>query len=219
MKQEFIRQNHLSKLILFFTGWGIDARTHSNLLSRHYDIAVCSRYTDLRFESQPYRDYSEIVLIAWSMGVWVAAQVLSDTTLPLTLRLAVNGTRFPIDDEKGIPVSVFDGTRKNLNDRTLEKFRKRMCGSAKQYEAFVSMNPHRSCTDLAGELTELARQYQRLGSPAFDYDRALVGENDRIFPAANQLNGWNPEQTVLYRTNDAHYLDFNKIIDQIDPNE
>ena len=53
--------------------------------------------------------------------------VLQDMDLPICERVALNGTVTPVDDLKGIPQQVFEGTLEGLNEVALEKFIRRMC--------------------------------------------------------------------------------------------
>ena len=71
---------------------------------------MCWDYRDLDFDAGVLEGYSTTRVLAWSMGVWVAGQVLSGMDMAPGYRVAVNGTPFPIHDSLGIPEAVFDGT-------------------------------------------------------------------------------------------------------------
>ena len=78
--------------------------------------------------------------------------VLQDMDLPICERVALNGTVTPVDDLKGIPQQVFEGTLEGLNEGTLEKFIRRMCLKKENLETFLSKRPQRAVEELQEEL-------------------------------------------------------------------
>lgn len=153
MKQRFIKKEGNSTLLLFFAGWGSDENLFAGPVQEGCDCLLCFDYKDLDF------DYSllgvqEIRVMAWSMGVWVACQALAGKEYPYGMRLAVNGTPFPIHDTKGIPETIFQGTLENFSNRA-DSFRRRICGSAAQVKTFLSHHPYREVDDLHQELAAL----------------------------------------------------------------
>lgn len=210
MKQEFIRQNGSKRLILFFTGWGMDNKPYRSLPGND-DIALCSRYTDLFFDPEPYRVYTAISVVSWSMGVWAGAHALHANPLPISRSIAINGTVFPIDQDRGIPPVIYEGTLNRLNEKNLEKFRRRMCGSTTMYEMFLPVASSRHIDDLKTELSAIARLYRENGTVDYHYDYAIVGMHDRIFPPAGQSRCWQERNTDIHKIDAAHYFDFSKI--------
>ena len=95
------------------------------------------------FDSNLIGNYKSIDVIAWSMGVWAASQAIGSMGLEVNSAIAINGTTHPIDDSKGIPQAIFQGTLDGLNDATLKKFQRRMCGSTESYKLFIEVAPHR----------------------------------------------------------------------------
>lgn len=102
------------RLLLFFAGWGSDEHLFRRPVAEGYDYLLCFDYRTLDFDYSLLDGYREIRLLAWSMGVWVAGQILSGRTYPWEMKLAVNGTPFPIDDQRGIAEAVFHGTLENF---------------------------------------------------------------------------------------------------------
>lgn len=205
MKQQFLIRSGHSRLVLFFAGWGGEEN-----LFRHYrpvesDLLLCSDYRSLDFDVSMTEGYREIRLVGWSMGVWVASQVLPGFSLPLAERVAVNGTPVPVDDEQGIPVSVFRGTLDGFGPVTLQKFRRRMCGTTEGVKAFLSHNPCRSPEELHEELACLYGMVITRPVSSFRWDKALIGSRDRIFPPQNQQNAWAGVTTEIY--DEEHYSD------------
>lgn len=94
-----------SEVILFFTGWGMDETPFIHYLPQHRDLIICYDYRSLDFDKTLLSTYTQIQVVAWSMGVWAASQVLQGSNLPITQSIAINGTPFPIDDARGIPPS------------------------------------------------------------------------------------------------------------------
>ena len=120
------------------------------------DWMICYDYRSLEFDTTLIQAYSKISLIAWSMGVWAASQVMKQyPSLPVSQSTAINGTLYPIHETKGITPSVFEGTLQGLNAQTLLKFQRRMCGSAADYKAFQTIAPKRPVEELKEELADL----------------------------------------------------------------
>ncbi|VGM95128.1 Uncharacterized protein conserved in bacteria [uncultured Avibacterium sp.] len=176
------------QLILYFAGWGTPASEVGHLtLPENTDLLLCYDYQDLHFE-QDLSAYQQIRLVAWSMGVWVANQVLGQT--PLISATAINGTGKPCDDEMGIPQAVFVGTLEQLDERNLTKFQRRMCGDSATFEQYSQLAGQRDWQQVRSELSELYQSIQQDNGKSLNWTKAIVGEKDRIFPSQNQLNFW-----------------------------
>ena len=196
MKHYFIQQKHLPRLTLFFAGWGMDECPFMDYCSGNSDLLVCYDYRSLDFTL--LQGYQEIRLIAWSMGVWAASMVLQDMDLPICERVALNGTVTPVDDLKGIPQQVFEGTLEGLNEGTLEKFIRRMCLKKENLETFLSKRPQRAVEELQEELRRIGEQVKSCAVPSFAWERAVIGKNDLIFTAVNQRNAWTGTEVAEY---------------------
>ena len=205
MRQTFITHQHSPRLLLFFAGWGMDEHPF-----RHYppgcDRMVCYDYRTLDFSVDELKEYSEIRVVGWSMGVWAASQLVTTlATLPVTQRIAVNGTPYPVDEYRGISPSIFEGTLHGLNENSLQKFQRRMCGSATAFKRFQEIAPQRSVTELKEELSAIREAYLTRSQPAWHWDAALVGTADAIFLPANQQRAWTGQQTSCRSIEAAHY--------------
>ena len=215
MKHVFLRQSEgASGLLLFFSGWGAEPcmfREGATDESAAYDILMLWDYRDMSFDARILSGYKEVRVLAWSMGVWAAGQVLSRPGLngcANGMRLAVNGTPFPIHDRMGIPEAVFDGTLDSLSERSLGKFRRRMCGSTQALEQLLSCGLTRSTEELREELSAI-REAVRHGA---DHDadtsspfHAVIGSGDLIFPAANQTEAWKGLDVPVSLLDIPHY--------------
>lgn len=103
MKQHFIIKNNSKRLLLFFAGWGMDETPFLQIRPTDTDWMVCYDYRSLEFDTDLLQKYSEIRLIAWSMGVWVASQLMKQhPSLPISHSIAINGTPYPYTKRKGL---------------------------------------------------------------------------------------------------------------------
>ena len=198
MKQTFIIRNNGKHLLLFFAGWGMDETPFRHIHPAECDWMICYDYRSLEFDTTLIQAYSKITLIAWSMGVWAASQVMKQyPSLPVSQSTAINGTLYPIHETKGITPSVFEGTLQGLNEQTLLKFQRRMCGSAADYKVFQTMAPKRPVEELKEELAA-----------------AIIGDNDRIFLPDHQEQAWRNKADSLLHVEAAHYQQelFNEVI-------
>ena len=117
MKQHFIIKNNQKHLLLFFAGWGMDETPFLTIHPTDKDWMICYDYRSLEFDADILQEYSEITLIAWSMGVWAASQIMKQyLSLPLSQSIAINGTLYPIHETKGITPTIFEGTLQGLNE-------------------------------------------------------------------------------------------------------
>lgn len=199
MIQKFLKKEGRPSLLLIFGGWG----TWPGLFSGYSypegsDVLLCCDYRSPDFDAGLLMGYGSVDLVAWSMGVWTAAHVLSGTGLEacsLRRRIAVNGTMYPVDDLRGIPVRVFEGTLERMSRPVLDKFVRRMCG--KNLEEYLSRRPERSPEELKDELAALYTAVKGSGVCCdFRWDVAVIGREDMIFPAENQRRAWTGIRTA-----------------------
>lgn len=218
MKQFFLR--HLegnTSLLLFFAGWGAEPCMfgyNGTADNGSCDILMCYDYRDMQFDTSVLEGYSGIAVLGWSMGVWVAGHTLTHMESVNCPRIAVNGTPFPIHDTMGIPEAIFDGTLATLSDRTLTKFRRRMCGSSAAMEQLTGTSLSRPTDELRDELAAIG-QSVRLSTPDnFRWTKAVVGLNDLIFPPANQKAAWEAEGVPVTISDIPHwdYALFKKLL-------
>lgn len=212
MKSRFVRHNGERRVILIFAGWGMDSTPFAHVCRPGYDTFVVWDYRDLSIDWSPLDDYVEIVLIAWSMGVYAASMSIHSLDRRITARLAVNGTLTPVDDRTGIPVAIFEGTKATLDERRLTKFFRRMCGDRQTYDRFAAALPRRHADELVDELKAIYPA-PILSNPQVDkWDRAVIGRDDAIFPSFNQQRAWEGH-AELYVVDRPHYIDLQEIAD------
>lgn len=126
-------------------------------------------------------------------------------SLPLSQSIAINGTLYPIHETKGIAPAIFEGTLQGLNDQSLQKFQRRMCGSAADYKAFQTVVPQRPVEELKEELAAIQKQYLSLPPSDFAWQRAIIGKSDRIFLPDSQWLAWSNKVDSLEYAEAAHY--------------
>ncbi len=207
MKSKFINKNN-DKLILFFNGWGMDELVVSHLGSEDFDVCIFYHYDeDFGFDKDILKNYKEIYLIAWSMGVWSAAKSLQEINIHFNKSIAINGTLSPVNDSFGIPKDIFKGTIEHFSERNKQKFDRRMLGSKEDFQRFRDIPNSRT---LVNQLSELELIYKLAKDKAinFSLDKAIIGTRDLIFPTQNQINFWS-KKTEVKEIDSAHFPFYN----------
>lgn len=189
--------DEIPQLLLFFAGWGMDERPFMKHLPKDRDCMICYDYSSLSFDMSLLTPYKHIRVVAWSMGVWVASRVLSGRHLPLSESIAINGTPWPIDNERGIAEVIFQGTLEGLNERTLQKFRRRMCGSEDALNHFMEHAPRRTMEDLHEELRQIGKRSREVYKSDFRWDKVYIGLQDKIFLPVNQQKAWEGKNITM----------------------
>ncbi len=209
MEHSFITEKKHPRLIAVFLGWAMDPHVIDYLSAEGYDIVAIWNYTSTDLDSSIFSGYDEIAVIAWSFGVPAAARyIASHPSLPVTARIAVNGTQHPVDDRLGIPETIFTATLDNLSEASLTKFFRRMAGSTEAFRKFSDRLPKRDIQSLTTELRAIAMREPVI----IDWDIACIAADDRIIPPGNQALAWQTESAVIIESNSSHLPDFGSII-------
>ena len=196
MKTVWLQKNSARELVLFFNGWGMDERTGAHLLQESdgflQDLLVCHDYHTLQLPEEIFDDishYAHITLVAWSFGVWAAQQV---ELPPVARSIAINGTLFPVNAEKGIHPDTFRATRASWSEENQGRFYRRMCGSKEELALFSTMAPDRSVIHQQEELGRLEEYVLCMGAmrAPWSYDHAIIGGRDLVFPSQQQFTAW-----------------------------
>jgi len=194
------------RLILLFAGWGMDEHLFSTYKPINQDLIILYDYSNLNMNESFLDGYEEIQVFAWSIGVWAAGMVLpklQHNNYPIRTCTAINGTAFPIDNKKGIPVHIFKSTLNTLTEETLNKFRLRMCGSSDILQHFLDRAPLRDIEDLRSELIAIEEKTIGQSISNFQWDQAYIGREDRIFSMENQKRAWTGTTSTIF--NAGHY--------------
>lgn len=200
------------RLVIFFTGWSTDWNiVYEVNLPEGYDFICCYDYRDLVWDKLR-KGYKECVIIAWSFGIPAAEFLYPEISkeLNVTGLYAINGSRLPVDDEKGIPRKIFEGTLNNLDERNLKKFRIRMSGSTSSFKEMEGkLTSDRSIDSLKEELLATTR-HQTRDSGLVLWDYALISRGDNIFPAENLIRAW-VDTPFSIMEEASHLPDFGKL--------
>ncbi|MDE6485553.1 MAG: DUF452 family protein [Duncaniella sp.] len=212
MKHHFTSRLNNPRLIIVFLGWAMDYRPFEALCADGYDVMVVWDYRTVDLEAELTDGYEEIVIVAWSFGVPAAALFIAgNPSLPVTSRIAVNGTQHPVDNTRGIPEEIFTATLENLSADSLPRFYRRVAGSGASYRSFMNCKPQRDIEELREELAIIASR-----KPAvIDWDTAYAGRNDLIIPPDNQLAAWHDEASRIIEVPTSHLPDFSLIISDV----
>ncbi len=200
MQAFWLKRQDRDNLIVFCNGWGMDRFPFKSLSSADYDVVMLFDYRDLTgapdLASMAGR-YRHIVLIGWSMGVWVGQKLFADKKHLLHRTVAINGTLCPIDDAYGIPIEVFNATLVDFDENTRGKFYKRMCREKQNYRSFLAQQPQRSPADQAAEMLALQKMIDCRPAAQSVYDEVIIADKDFIVPSANQLRFWQGRQVTV----------------------
>ncbi len=191
MKYKWLNRGENNKIILFFNGWGMDENVVKHLDCEDYDVLMFYDYNTLEtdFDWDSLNIYSEKNLIAWSMGVMVGNCLAPSLALPLGegRKIAINGTLKPIDENYGIHPKIYDLTIKGFN----EKGRKRFIDS--MFNKTIDINCNREIDEQHSELIAL-KNYQ--ANEAFEYNKVLISDSDKIIPTKSQVAFWGIEPNL-----------------------
>ena len=107
MRREWITKEGSRILTLFFCGWGMDERAVQHVKGKG-DLLLFYDYRDISGEEAPeVEGYESVRVVAWSMGVWAASVLLSRWNIPVSYRVAINGTERPVDEHYGIHPKIY----------------------------------------------------------------------------------------------------------------
>lgn len=201
-----------SSCLLFFAGWGMDPAPFRPLAFKGHDLLLFYDYRALdRVDPAALLPpgYQRLILLSWSMGVWVAGHLLAGQRHRLSTAMAVNGTLTPIDDRTGIPVRAYTDMLTAFSPQILLDFYASMFIDRAGLKLFLANRPERAAGEIRSELADLRARYQVHGPAADIYSRHLVGSRDRIFPARAQVRSWGREQCRLLPCPHFPFYDLN----------
>ncbi len=200
--------------LIFAAGWGMDPKPFSGLTAGNYDILMLYDYNSLaKVELLELKDrYRQLHLLAWSMGVWVAATIFEEQKDLFASTTAVNGTLRPIDDKYGISEKDFGAMVTQFSAATLQKFYQNMFTDPAERDRFLTHRPQRSESSILTELVALKKMYGQLGPAPDIYDTKIVGSRDRIVPARSQIRAWGRDRCNTIKAPHFPFFQWNAII-------
>jgi len=176
----------------------MDENSVKHLKTGDFDILVVYDYSDLNFEAD-IKNYAEITLIAWSMGV-LTASILN---LEVQKSIAINGTQKPVDAKFGINPKIYDLTLNNFSQSVKDKFFANMFFDENEYKKFHK--PLRTLENQRLELSVLKKSALKNKNCDFKFDCAIISNQDKIIPAKNQINFWQTKKVKVVELNSGHY--------------
>ncbi len=190
MEMNWLNKRNNRKVILFFNGWGMDKNTVKHIHSGNYDLCMFNNYHSQLSVDIDFKEYEEIYLIAWSLGVWISSQILSENNIEIKKAIAINGTLNPINQEEGIPPKLLKLTLDNWNDKNRASFDKNVFGEEYSNKLIHEYRSKRETENQRQELEFIFNKIQSTQSIQIDFDCAVIGRRDRIFFYENQLTFW-----------------------------
>lgn len=184
--------NH--NLIIFFAGWGMSPAPFQFLDCEENDVLMIFDYTNDNMPinlQEVLASYTQVDLIAWSLGVAISNDIMQPYKQKLQTTLAINGTIMPIHNNFGIPPTIFYATIENLLDGGIAGFYRRMCKTPVVRKRFMSNPPEREPTNLKKELIALYNKFNNYTPQNPIFTSAIVATDDKIVPPDNQAGCWN----------------------------
>lgn len=208
MYSAWLHKNNRDNCLLFCNGWGMDGMPFNHLTSDAFDVLMLHDYSllpstfDIRPMAQKYR---HIVLVCWSMGVWVGQKLFYRQEGVFQRTIAVNGTLCPMHDRFGIPEAVFEGTLLNYDEAGRKKFYHRMCREKLIYKHFIKNQPERSVENQRAELAALKDMVDCIPPEKSIFQQVLIADHDLVVPTANQQQYWQENKTVSTLLPGVHF--------------
>ncbi len=201
---EWLAEKSSDRVIVFFNGWGMDSKAVQHLKGE-CDILAVNDYRVLDIAVLPdLSAYREIYVVAWSMGVWAAANILPVCGISCKRLTALNGTEHPVDDRWGIPEKIYRLTEKGMNAAGREKFMSRMLADREERERFAAAMPGRELEEVREELTAIRLQAEEREN-TLAWDKVYISSGDVIFSQANQKAWWENRAGEIEILDGGHY--------------
>ncbi len=193
MRAEWLQHRGAEGLIVVFGGWALSPAPFAHLTGED-DVLFAQDWRDLDHDLPEYAGYDRCLLLAHSFGVaaaghWLASPGRRD---PFQRKIAVNGTLFPCDPQRGIPPDLVRATAENLSPANLHRF----CARA------GSTPP--SAPDLPALQAELMAVLARGPAPQLRFDRIWLGRQDRIFPPEALAQGFADQAEAIRWLDHGH---------------
>lgn len=202
---QYWQKKNSSKLLLFFNGWGNDELPLKHIVSEDKDVLILSDYTNAEaFQLSIAESYEEVYVIAWSMGVMVANEILRKQNINICRSVAVNGSVNSVHNEIGIPEKIYLLTLNTLSEKSVHMFQRNMCVQKNAYQFYMENKPARSFESQKAELGYLYKFSEKCSVDNFIFTHAIIGTKDKIFPVDNLRKMWSD---IFVKEMDApHYL-------------
>ena len=209
MHYHWLNKQNKSRLIVFLAGWSFDFYPFEFLECDNSDVLFVYDYNTINEDELELLNnciYSEKILISWSMGVF-AGYILKNLFKDYDIKIAVNGTPFPVHDTLGIPQKPFLLTLRHAKTGLEGKFYQNIFNTQEEFEKYSLTPIHRTIENRENELRYL---YDRIRKENFKYEKfydyALISSSDKIIPTKNQINFW--QNNVPYKLLESGHFPF-----------
>ena len=192
MRRHWLARNGGQDLTLVFGGWALGSAPFA-LLGGAADVLFVDDFRNLCDDLAETSEYDQVRLLAYSFGVASAAHWLTSVDLQPTRLVAVNGTLFPVDAERGISHEIVAATADGLTQDRVARFCRR---------AGMSGSP--PMLDIAAAQEELRTITERGSAPDTQFDRVWIADRDRIIPTRAQETAWRNQTSVIRRIQAPH---------------
>lgn len=205
MQYFWLNKKNNNNLIVFFCGWSFDSTPFEILDCENNDILAIFDYTTIEAFDIDLSMYHNKQLITWSMGVYVA-YFLKNYLPDFDLKIAINGTPIPVDNEYGIPQKTFDLTLKYVDTGLKGKFQQNLFKNSSDFELYLENPVQRSIENRANELVSLNSFINgREVSYSKFYDCAMISDADKIIPTRNQIRCWEKLDVPYVVLDNGHF--------------
>lgn len=184
MRRHWLTRNGGAQLTLVFGGWALGPAPFAGLVGAT-DVLVVDDYRGLDDALPETGDYATVRLLAYSFGVASAAHWLAGHGLTCARKVAVNGTLFPADADRGIAPEIVAATADGLSAASFARFCRR-----------AGLDGRAPEIDFAAAAEELRTIAARRPAPDPGFDRVWISASDRIVPTVAQEMAWGQSDTV-----------------------
>lgn len=193
MRSCWLSRKDASDIIVVFGGWALGAAPFRHLTGAQ-DVYFVDDYRLLDNSLPALSSYRSRSLVACSFGVAAVSHWMADHGDPFDHKVAVNGTLYPTNSARGIPMDQVHRTATELSATNLARFARR-CGTTVSCDG----------ADIAALQAELLAICARGAAPASRFDKVWLATKDRIFPPANMLRAWAETGVTPNRIEAPHY--------------
>ena len=189
--QKLICNHENAPLVLVFLGYAFTPDCLKNFDFQNCDVAVVYDYQNFEFENpELFKEIKnsnrEKILIAWSMGVWVANQFASE--IKFQKAVAINGTPFGIHKNFGIPPETFQNSIEHFDFELFKKW----CFLNDRAQAHFAFSDHPKI-----ELQTLFKASKNVAQNRIRWTKAIVSKKDVVFPPKASSCFECPVHTIL----------------------
>ncbi len=197
MQTYWLHTNKASKqLIVFFAGFA-SHYSHYSHLHTNMNVLLCYDYRDFYFDIEILKEYDEVWLVAYSMGVSIATRLLQNVTF--TRKIAFSGTNIGIDKTFGIHPTLFRHTIKHFN---INDFKHAIFGENIIYTKDFYFAEQ---TILQEELQSLYDFCVTTPNFVFAWDRIYIAEKDSLFLPQVCFQAFENTNQAIYELSTWHY--------------